>query len=50
MSLILEDDEAQQQDANKQDEILSYLKVIALALCEQQELDLEQLLDDLEDD
>ena len=49
MSLTLEDDEAQQQDANKQDEILSYLKVIALALCEQQELDLEQLLDDEDD-
>jgi hypothetical protein len=49
MSVTLDDDEAQQQAANTQDEILSYLKVIALALCEQQELDLEQLLDDLED-
>jgi len=48
MSLTLDDDEARQQDANKQDEMLSYLKVIAFVLCEQQELDLEQLLNDLE--
>ena len=47
MSLNLEDDEAAQQDANKQEEILNYLKVIAFVLCEQQEMDLNQLLNDL---
>jgi len=50
MSLNIENDEAQQQDANKQEEILNYLKVIAFVLCEQQEMDLEQLLNDLEKD
>ena len=50
MSLNLEDDEAQQQDANTLEDMLKYLKVIALALCEQQELDLEELIDDLEED
>lgn len=50
MSLTLENDEAQQQDSNKQEEILNYLKVIAFVLCEQQEMDLEQLLNDLEKD
>lgn len=49
MSLILDDDDAQQQDANKQEEMLNLLKVIAFVLCEQQELDLKQLLNDLED-
>ena len=49
MSLSLEDDEAQQQDANTQEEILKYLKIIAFAVCEQQELDLMQLLNDFED-
>ena len=49
MSLTLEDDEAQQQDANKQEEILRYLKIIAFVLCDQQEMDLMQLLNDLEE-
>lgn len=48
MSLNLEDDEAVQEDANKQEDILNYLKVIAFVLCEQQEMDLKQLLNDLE--
>ena len=48
MSLNLENDEAQQQDANKQEEMLNLLKVIAFVLCEMKELDLEQLLNDLE--
>ena len=47
MSLNLEDDEAQQQDANKQEEMLNLLRVIAFILCEQQEMDLELLLNDL---
>ena len=49
MSVNLEDEEAQKQDANLQEEQLKYLKVIAFALCEQQGLDLMQLLNDFED-
>ena len=47
MSLNLENDEAQQQDANKQEEIRNLLRVIAFVLCEMKEMDLEQLLNDL---
>lgn len=50
MSVNLENDEAQQQDANKQEEIRNLLRVIAFVLCEQQELNLKQLLNDLEND
>jgi hypothetical protein len=49
MSVTLEDDQHNQEDSDKQELMIKYLKVIAFALCEQQDIDLESLLEDFDE-